>query len=115
MSNGEVVEDQELTGLAGARTDLAWSRSGLAVLACLAAIAKRILPEFSTLDARAVLIAALAVGAIAWVFGFFWAHVVAVNALTGRRIADARTLRLVASGTAALGIVATILALLPAQ
>ena len=113
MSTGEVGDDQDVKGLAGERTDLAWSRSGLAVLVCLAAVVKRILPEFSTLDARVVLIAALLICGFAWAFGLFWARAVASTTLTGRRIADPRTMRAVATGTAALGVAAIVIAFLP--
>ena len=113
MKADDVGDDQEITGLAGERTDLAWSRSGLAVLACLAGFVKRILPEFSTLDARAIVLVALAVGAIAWAFGLLWAREVAATTLMGRRIADPRTMRVVAVGTAALGAAAFVVALIP--
>jgi uncharacterized membrane protein YidH (DUF202 family) len=106
-------DDQEVDGLARERTDLAWSRSGLAVFACLVAIAKRVLPDLSTLDARAIVVTALSVGALASAFSYLWARAVAVPAATGRQVADARKLRMVAFGTAALGVAATIIALLP--
>ena len=113
MNAGTAGEDEETGGLAGERTDLAWSRSGIAVIACLAAIAKRVLPDVTSLDARAIVATALTIGGIAWAFSLLWARRVAAVTLTGRRIADARTLRFVAAGTAALGLVATAVALLP--
>lgn len=108
-----VVEDQEVPGLSGERTDLAWSRSGLALAACLAAIAKRSLPELTTLDARAIVAVALVIGGIAWGYALFWAHTVAGKSLTGRPIADAHKLHMIAIGTAAVGLAAMALALLP--
>jgi nucleoside permease NupC len=76
---------------------------------------KRILPEFSTLDARAIVIVALVTGAIAWLIGLAWARAVAVTTLMGRRIADPGMMRVVAFGTAALGAAAFAVALLPNQ
>jgi len=111
--NADAGDDQEVAGLSGERTDLAWSRSGLGVLACLAAIVKRILPQLSTLDARAIVMVALVIGGVAWAFGLFWARMVAATTLAGRRVADTRTLRIVSIGTAALGVAATVIALIP--
>lgn len=113
MSSGDVGDDQDVAGLAGERTDLAWSRSGLAVLTCLAAIAKRILPQLDEVNGRAILVAGLLIGGLAWVFALVWARSVAATTLTGRRIADPQTMRAVAIGTAFLGFVAIVLALLP--
>ena len=108
-----VADDPDVHGLAGERTDLAWSRSGLAFVVCVAAIAKRIAPELATLDARAIVVLALVVGGLAWGFAIFWARAVAGTTLTGRRIADEHKLRLIAYGTAAIGGAAAVVALLP--
>jgi hypothetical protein len=113
MSEPDIGDDQEVVGLAEERSDLAWSRSGLAVVVCLAAIAKRFVLQLSSIDADVVVVAALAIGAIAWAFALFWGRVIGESTLAGRRVADARTLQAVALGTAALGVAAMILALLP--
>ena len=110
-----IGDDHEVRGLAGERTDLAWSRSGLAVVVCLAAIAKRSLPELATLDARAIVVVALVVGGAAWGYSLFWARTVVITTLSGRRIADAHKLRLIALGTTAIGLAAAVVALLPAR
>ena len=106
-------DDQEVDGLAGERTDLAWSRSGLAFVVCVAAVAKRLAPDLTTLDARAIVALALAVGGAAWGFSVLWARSVAATSLSGRPIADARKLRFIAVMTAAIGCAAAIVALLP--
>jgi uncharacterized membrane protein YidH (DUF202 family) len=111
--SGDVGDDQEVAGLAGERTDLAWSRSGLAILACLAAIAKRILPDLASLDGRAILVAGLMIGGIAWMFSMLWSRSIASTTLAGRRVADPRTLRMVSLGTALLGVIAIGIAFLP--
>jgi uncharacterized membrane protein YidH (DUF202 family) len=115
VGEDDIGEDQEVDGLSGERTDLAWSRSGLAVIVCLAAIAKRSLPEISTLDARAIVVVSLIVGGAAWGYALFWARTVAVTSLTGRRIADTHKMLGIALGTVTIGITATIVALLPAR
>ena len=106
-------DDEEVPGVAGERTDLAWSRSGLAVLACLAAVAKRLLGTFDQVTGSAVIAAALVVAAGAWTFALFWARTVASTTLAGRTLSEARTLRLVAYGTAAIGVAAIVIALVP--
>ena len=53
MNAGRPGEDEETGGLAGERTDLAWSRSGVAVIACLARDRQTVLPDVTSLDAQA--------------------------------------------------------------
>jgi hypothetical protein len=108
-----VTDDEQVPGVAGERTDLAWSRSGLAVLACLAALAKRLLSNFDHVTGSAIIAAALVVAAIAWSFALLWARTVATTTLAGRTLSDARTLRMVAYGTAAIGVAAIVIALVP--
>ncbi len=113
MNAGDVGDDQDVAGLAGARTDLAWSRSGLAVLTCLAAIAKRILPDLGSLDGRAILAAGLVIGGIAWMFSMLWSRSIAAKTLAGHSVANPRTLLMVAVGTSLLGVVAIGIAFIP--
>jgi uncharacterized membrane protein YidH (DUF202 family) len=57
--------------VAAERTGLAWSRSGLALLACLAILARRFFP----LDTRADHVAAfllLGAGGLGWAIAAFW-------------------------------------------
>jgi hypothetical protein len=108
-----VSDDEDTPGLSGERTDMAWSRSGLAVLACLAALAKKLLGDLHRVSGSAIIVAGIAVGAAAWIFGLLWARTVAGSTLAGHTLAEARTLRLVAWGTAAIGVAAIAIALLP--
>lgn len=106
-------DEEEVPGLAGERTDLAWSRSGLAVLACAATVLKRVLDDVDDLTAPTVVLGLIAGGACAWVLAMLHARSVAATTLSGRRLADPRALRLVASGTVALAVGALGLALAP--
>ncbi len=106
-------DDTEIPGLAGERTDMAWSRSGLAVLSCLAAIAKKALGKFDAVSGSLVIVAALAVGIGGWSVGLVWARFIARDTLEGRAVANPRTLAITAYATTALGIAAIVLAVLP--
>ncbi|MGQ0824127.1 MAG: DUF202 domain-containing protein [Actinomycetota bacterium] len=107
-----IVDDEETPGLAGERTDLAWSRSGLAIVAVVAAILRRVLD--ADRHGAAVITAALLAGAaVAWVLAMGHARAVTIPALAGRAHADRRELRAVAAGTALLGVGALVLALVP--
>ena len=108
-----MLDDEETPGLAGARTDMAWSRSGLAVLACLAAIGKKLLPELDRASGRALIVAALVIAGAAWMLGLLWARTVARPTLEGRAVINPKTARLVAYGTAALAVAGVVIALLP--
>lgn len=105
------ADDEEVPGLAGERTDLAWSRSGLAVLACLAAIARKFVPSLNDLSATAWVVSALVVGTAGWLIGLFWARLAAATTMSGRVVANPTTLRMVAYGTAILGAVGVVVAL----
>ncbi|MGO9872324.1 MAG: DUF202 domain-containing protein [Acidimicrobiia bacterium] len=115
MNDGDASDEEGLDGLAGERTDLAWSRSGLAIVACLAAITKQILAKVTTLNASTIVATTLSVGGIAWAFSLVWTRAQAATSSAGHRTADAGRLRSIAIGTAALGIGAAIVALVPAR
>ena len=59
--DGEEVPDG---GLARERTDLAWNRSGLAVVGCIAVALRRIWPLHGT--DQVVALACMSAGAVAW-------------------------------------------------
>jgi uncharacterized membrane protein YidH (DUF202 family) len=108
-----VPEDEDTPGLAGERTDLAWSRSALAVLAAVGAVVKRLLETAGDVRAEVVVLALLAGGLVAWALAVAHARTVAETTMTGRMLADPRRLRWVATGTTALAFGALTLALLP--
>ena len=108
-----IPDDEETPGVAGERTDLAWSRSGLAVLAAVGALAKRILDTRHDVKATFVVGLCLVAGGIAWSLAIAHARMVARTSIEGRIHADAQKLRYVALGTTTLAIGALVLALLP--
>lgn len=110
---GPIPDDEETPGVAGERTDLAWSRSGLAVLVAVGALAKRILDTRHDVKASFVVGVCLVAGGIAWGLAVAHASVLARTSMEGRIHADARKLRYVAWGTTALALGALFLALLP--
>ena len=105
----EFEEERPEPGLAAERTDLAWNRSGLALLACGVAITRGLaLPRLS--------IAHVAVGAVVLVLGGAVWGLGAIQARRRSRLgharerAEARDLLPIAIGTAAVGITAFLLA-----
>ena len=105
----ELHEDRDIV-VSRERTNLAWSRSGLSLLACLAIVARRFFP----FDTRADHVAALVLlggGGVGW----------AVTLLLGQRASPvvpgsseaARRLRVVTVSTVAVAIAAFALGLFP--
>jgi putative membrane protein len=97
--------------LASERTDLAWNRSGLALLACGAAVTRGFTIAEPTPARIAVGTIILGLGALTWTLGAWYAHRRARPGL-GRSIATRRDLLPVAAGTAVVGIAAFFLGLL---
>jgi uncharacterized membrane protein YidH (DUF202 family) len=97
--------------LAGERTDLAWTRSGIAFVVCIAVLARRIWP----LDRADHLLALglVALGTLAWAVGLVVARRVARTTYHGRDVMDAATLRLISGGTFVLALGAFVLGSFP--
>ena len=97
-------------GLTGERTDLAWNRSGLAVVACVAVLLRRIWPLRGT--DQIVALACISAGALAWglalTVGALWSRSTGARwHLSPRRAA------VITAGTLALAVAALALALVP--
>ena len=115
-TNPEAVpDDVEVPGLAGERTDLAWSRSALAASVAGAVILRRLWEHANTTSARIIVSALLAVGAAVWIAALTWSHSTARTTMEGRRVADPHALRRVTIGTTIFSLAALILAILPPQ
>lgn len=100
-------------GLATERTGLAWSRSGLALLVCLAIVARRFFP----LDTRADHVAAyllLGSGGLGWAIAAFWGRSRSLPAgVTGSVGATAGRLRLLTLSTVAVAVAGFVLSAFP--
>jgi uncharacterized membrane protein YidH (DUF202 family) len=108
-----VVEDEELAGLAGERTDLAWTRSGLAVVGAVAALVKRAVDDLDLTSASSIVAALLVALAVAWGASVVYGAVFARPTRDPRRPVDDQRARRVAYGTALVGGGALVIALLP--
>ena len=105
----ELDEDRDVV-ISVERTNLAWNRSGLALLACLAIIARRFFPVDTRADHVAALLL-LGAGAAGW----------AVTLYVGRRAGPPssdtaeidRRLRVATISTTAIGVAAFALGLFP--
>jgi len=97
--------------LAGERTDLAWTRSGIAFAVCIAVLMRRIWP----LDRTDHLLALglIALGALAWAAGLLVARRIARTTHHGREVMEAPTLRLISIGTFVLALGAFVLGAVP--
>ena len=114
MNNDDaVLEDEELPGLAGERTDLAWTRIGLSVLAAVGAILKRVVHGFNVESATALTIALVIATAGALTAMFVYSETAAEIAQPRQNLVDGQRLRRVAYGTALFAVAAAVLALFP--
>ena len=107
----EPLEDEDVMG-ASTRTDLAWSRSGLALAIAAAAILKVVVHVTDYRDSI-IVFAVLAAAAVAWAFSVAHGRVIAVDALEGRLVRDRRKLRTVAVVTILFAIGSLVVAIMP--
>jgi putative membrane protein len=96
------------------RTELAWSRSGLALLVCFALLARHVW-EGEEGAAAVATVALLALGALGWAGGILHARTVRLHPRHAARPAPATKLRNVALGTVALAVAGVVLSFFPAQ
>ena len=109
----EPPEDEEAIGSTeGARTDLAWNRSGLALAVAAAAILKVVVHVTDYRDSI-IVFTVLVTAAVAWAFSVAHGRVVATDALEGRLLRDQRKLRTVAVATILFAIGSLVVAIMP--
>ena len=104
------LEESPTPGLAGERTDLAWNRSGLALLACGIAVAKGLKFPISEPAHAVIGVIILVLGVFTWSMGHWEARKRRRNG-HDREVAGFSDLAPVAYGTAAVGVAAFVLAL----
>ena len=107
-----LLEEEELPGLAGERTDLAWTRSGLAVLATVAVALKRAVDGLDLESASAIVLALLVALCVVWSASLVYAQVFAETTRHPARVIAARRMPRVAYGTTVFGVAAAVLAVL---
>jgi uncharacterized membrane protein YidH (DUF202 family) len=106
-----VVEEEELEGLAGVRTDLAWGRSGLAGVAAIAALLKRTIDGFDIEEVSEVVLVLLMGIAVVWSASVVYASVFSDATRHPRRPVDETRVRRIAYGTTLFAVAAGALAL----
>jgi hypothetical protein len=107
-------DDEDAIGGAALRTDLAWSRSGLALAAMCAAVLK-VLVDVEDRRAPLVIAAVLVAGTAAWLLAVVEARLVSSASMVGRLHRSRRKLQAVACVTTAFAAGALVLALLPTR
>jgi hypothetical protein len=100
-------------GLPEERTELAWGRSGLALVVCFALLARHVWEREG--EAAIVTVLLLAIGALGWAGGILHARAARRNPENRPGPASAAKLRNVALGTAALAVAGIVLSFFPAD
>ena len=115
---GEVGADEDYEGphpgMAAERTDLAWSRSGLAILACGVVILKGLPAITGSAGAPVAGTVVLVIGIFTWALGRWSAQRRRPRLGRPRPVAQWRDLAPAAYGTAAVGLAGLVLAILRA-
>jgi uncharacterized membrane protein YidH (DUF202 family) len=104
----EFEEERPEAGLAAERTDLAWNRSGLALIACGAAIMRGLARPHLSHAVLAAGVLVLVLGGAVWALGGIQARR-RVTHDRARSRADVADLMPIAIGTATVGVAAFIL------
>lgn len=107
------LEEEELPGLAGERTDLAWNRSSLSHAVLAAAVVRRTWSQNDDVTARVVVLCVLLAGAGVSLIAWWRSQRVTRNAIDGSGLIDEGTLRHVTIGALLTAGAALVLAALP--
>ena len=105
------AEEHDDRGLASERTDLAWNRSGLAVVACVAVLLRRIWPLDAT--SQVVALSFISAGAVIWAAALSLGRAVSVRTgAKGGRLSPTLA-RAITASTLALALAAFVLGFFP--
>ena len=96
--------------MARERTELAWNRSGLAALVCIAVLVRRLWPLHG--GDEVVALAAIASGAAVWVLALALGRTGA-GGYQDRTVSGVHTFALMSAGTVILAVAAFVLGLFP--
>jgi uncharacterized membrane protein YidH (DUF202 family) len=96
-------------GLAGERTDLAWSRTGLAMIVIIGGIGRRALTAPGALEIASLAVVLL--GTLIWAFGLRGAHRISRSTATGRHTTEMHLLTAVTIGSIAIALAALLISI----
>ena len=99
------------TGLAAERTDLAWNRSGLALVVCVAVLLRRLWPLAGADEV--VALAVIAAGTFLWAVALWLGRAVSGGVRAPQGVLGPGALALMSVGTVLLALAAFVLGLFP--
>lgn len=109
-----MVDERDLAddeGLFEERTQLSWSRSGIAVMVCVSVLLRRVLPGHQTADVLVSLL--VGIGLLVWVGAWVIARGATIHRRTVESARHASSLRALSIGTFVLALAGLVLAFFP--
>jgi len=98
-------------GMAAERTDLAWNRSGLALVVCVAVLCRRLWPLRGA--DQVIALTAIALGAAAWALALRIGRAVSGGTRTRRGVLGGGALAAISAGTVLLAVAGFVLGFFP--
>ncbi len=110
MTSSDEVDDSD-AGLAAERTDLAWNRSGLALVVCVAVLVRHLWPLRGTDEV--VALAVISAGTFVWATALHLGGRLSRRVRARRGVYDSTVLALISAGTLMLAVAGIVVSLLP--